>query len=65
MRQSSAAAKIGLATTQIFGKYSDCDITEYIPALPGHRPAFQAGFVFLGFVLSLKRSAGLRRNVKF
>jgi len=40
--------KMALATIQIFGEYQVCQDPRYSPALPGHRPAFKAGFVFLG-----------------
>jgi hypothetical protein len=38
----------GLASIQILGEIQNCQVTEISPGLPGHRPAFKAGFVFLG-----------------
>jgi hypothetical protein len=44
----------GLATIQIFGDHRIAEITIF-PGSPGHRPAFMAGFVFLGLSLHESR----------
>ena len=61
-RQGSATAQKGLARIKFSGRIGlpDLDIS---PALPGHRPAFKAGFVFLGF--SVGATHAVRRELRF
>ena len=59
--QSSAAAQNRACNNSDFRGVSRLPHPTIFPALPGHRPAFLAGFVFLGADCSTNCDAGLRR----
>jgi hypothetical protein len=49
---------MGLHRFRFWGKFRAAKHLRFPPALPGHRPAFMAGFVFLGLKCSVLSRLG-------